>query len=77
MAQPPSRGRSTTGWTKITTGGDLAETANNLAYVVRVFETDKLGNARCTDLAAAGNTINSGVFVAGKFGVDKVAPTAA
>jgi len=66
-----------TGWTKITTAGDLAATLANNVYAVRMFETDKLGNARCTDLAAAGNTINSGVFVAGKFGVDKVAPTAA
>ena len=67
---------STSGWTKITNGGDLAATLSNTAYVVRVFETDKLGNARCTDLANAGNLINSGVFANGKFGVDKVAPTA-
>ena len=66
-----------TGWTKIANAGDLAATLANNVYAVRMFETDKLGNARCTDLAAAGNTINSGVFVAGKFGVDKVAPTAA
>jgi len=38
-----------TGWTKIATGGDLAATLSNTAYVVRVFETDKLGNARCND----------------------------
>jgi hypothetical protein len=68
---------STTGWTKLTSGtaGDLADSPNNTAYVVRLFETDKLGNARCTDLAAAQNTINSGAFARGTIGVDKVAPT--
>jgi len=65
-----------TGWTKITTGADLAETTTNTAYVVRVFETDKLGNSRCVDLASAPNTINSGVFANGIFGVDKTPPTA-
>jgi hypothetical protein len=69
---------STTGWTKFATGNDIPVSANNLAYVVRVFETDKLGNSRCTDLssAAAVNGINNGAFANGKFGVDKVAPTA-
>jgi len=68
---------STAGWTKIATAGDLAATANNVAYVVRMFETDKLGNARCTDLSNAAYNINAtAAFVNGKFGVDKVAPTA-
>jgi hypothetical protein len=66
---------STSGWTKIANAGDLAETLSNTSYVVRVFETDKLGNARCTDLANAQNTINSGTFANGTFGVDKTAPT--
>jgi hypothetical protein len=68
---------STTGWTKLTSGtaGDLADSPNNTAYVVRVFETDKLGNARCTDLSNAANIINSGAYVKGTIGVDKVAPT--
>jgi len=68
---------STTGWTKITTAGDLAATLANTAYVVRVFEADRLLNSRCTDLAAAPNTINTGAFARGVFGVDKVPPTAA
>jgi hypothetical protein len=71
---------ATTGWTKITTGGDLAATLANNVYVVRVFETDKLGNARCTDLAAGLGSINTGGYTlatVGKFGVDKVPPTAA
>jgi len=67
---------STSGWTKITNGGDLAATLANTAYVVRVFESDLLKNARCVDLAAAPNTINTGTFARGTFGVDKVAPTA-
>ena len=78
---------STTGWTKITTAGDLAATTVATAYVVRVFEADALGNSRCTDLvippAAAvnlGTAINTGVAGtytanAATFGVDKVAPT--
>jgi hypothetical protein len=71
---------ATTGWTKIATGGDLAATLANNIYVVRVFETDKLGNARCTDLANNLGSINTGGYslaTVGKFGVDKVAPTAA
>ena len=70
---------STTGWTKITTAGDLAATLANTAYVVRVFETDKLGNARCTDLASAAEhqPTTGALRNGGKFGVDKVAPTAA
>ena len=70
---------ATTGWTKITTGGDLAATLANNVYVVRVFETDKLGNARCTDLVNGLGNINTNTYtlaVVGKFGVDKVAPTA-
>jgi hypothetical protein len=67
---------STTGWTKIATGGDIPASATNTAYVIRVFETDKLGNARCTDLGATANLTNSGVFARGLFGVDKVAPVA-
>src|SRR6185437_11514764 len=68
-----------TGWTKIATAGDLAETTNNTAYVVRVIEADKLGNQRCTDVSTGINTINTtgGAFVAAKFGVDKTPPTAA
>jgi len=71
---------STTGWTKITTGADLAETLVNTSYVVRVFESDKLLNARCTDLTnGTAGVLNSGVsgafFAArGSFGVDKTAP---
>ena len=43
-----------------------------------MYESDKLLNERCTELAAAQNTINSSApFVVGRFGVDKVAPTAA
>ncbi|HTE45511.1 MAG TPA: Ig-like domain-containing protein [Gemmatimonadaceae bacterium] len=69
---------STAGWTKITTAGDLAATLSNTAYVVRAFEADKLGNARCTDLAAGANTINTnGAFAKGTFGQDKLPPTAA
>jgi hypothetical protein len=78
---------STTGWTKITTAGDLAATTLATAYVVRVFESDALGNSRCTDLvvppaalANLGTAINtniSGAYTANAatFGVDKVAPT--
>jgi hypothetical protein len=68
---------ATTGFTKITTAGDLAETLGNTAYIVRVFESDALLNARCNDLAAGPNLINSGIFAVGKFGVDKTPPTAA
>jgi len=63
-------------WVKITSPADLAETLVNTAYVVRAFEMDKLLNARCTDLAAAQNTINGGAFANGTFGVDKTAPSA-
>jgi len=74
---------STTGWTKFSTGADIAESAGNTQYVTRVFETDALGNARCTDLAVNPNTIagaapniNTGAFAFATFGVDKTAPTA-
>ena len=68
---------STTGWTKISTGNDLAETINNLAYVVRVFEADKLLNSRCTDLANTRVSVNTGAWTLGKFGVDKTPPASA
>ncbi|MEP6495654.1 MAG: Ig-like domain-containing protein, partial [bacterium] len=69
---------STTGWTKITTAGDLAATLANTAYVVRTFESDKLGNARCTDLSAGlAQIFTNGGFVRGTFGQDKLPPTAA
>lgn len=68
---------STSGWTKIATAGDLAETLGNTSYVVRLFENDALLNARCNDLASGPNLINSGVFTRGTFGVDKTAPLAA
>jgi hypothetical protein len=74
---------ATTGWTKFATGADLAESLGNTQYVARVFETDALGNARCTDLAVNPNTlagaapnINTGAFAFAKFGVDKTPPTA-
>jgi hypothetical protein len=70
---------STTGWTKISTGGDLAGSPVNTQYVIRGFETDKLGNARCVDMAANNLTtlnIGNGAFAVGKLGVDKIAPTA-
>jgi hypothetical protein len=77
---------STTGWTKVANGGEVASasSANNASFVVRVFETDKLGNSRCTDLslppATVGAFINTGAnFFAtnkGTFGVDVVPPTA-
>jgi hypothetical protein len=63
----------TTGFTQVTTGGDLAATANNQAYVVRILELDKLNNIRCTDVG----TGIGGAFTIQTFGVDKVAPTAA
>lgn len=63
----------TTGWTSIATANDLPPTQTNLVYIVRVFETDKLGNYRCTDL---GTGVNTAGFVLSKFGVDKVAPIA-
>ena len=63
----------TTGFTQVATANDLPPTSTNLIYVVRVFETDKLGNFRCTDLGTGINTVG---FVLSKFGVDKVAPVA-
>jgi len=77
---------SISGWTKVNTANDLAATTASNVYVVRVFEIDKLGNERCTDLAKApaagalGTMINTGVAGtytanAATFGVDKVAPT--
>jgi hypothetical protein len=72
---------SITGWTKLTSGtaADIPSSTANTAYVLRLFETDALGNARCTDLSATANDINSNAvaFAAGKLGVDKVPPTAA
>jgi hypothetical protein len=67
-----------TGWTKFTTSADIPASIAK-AYVVRVFESDKLLNARCTDIALpAGNaiSINNGAFTSGPFGVDKIAPEA-
>jgi hypothetical protein len=61
---------ATTGLTQITTAGDLAATVVNTAYKVRINETDKLGNVRCTDLGAFGAPVQT------TFGVDKGAPTA-
>jgi hypothetical protein len=63
----------TTGFTQIATANDLPPTSTNLVYVVRIFETDKLGNFRCTDL---GSNVGTTAFVQQKFGVDKVAPVA-
>lgn len=80
---------STAGWTKITSPAALSATVSNTVYTVRLFETDLLGNARCTDLAipptlaTVGKIINTGVagtFGAanqGRFGVDKGAPSIA
>jgi hypothetical protein len=68
---------SITGWTKIATGNDLAETITNQAYVVRVFEADKLNNSRCTDVSAARLTVNTGGWANGAFGVDKTPPVSA
>ena len=84
---------STTGWTKVANGGEVASASspNNVSFVVRMFETDKLGNARCTDLAKPTTDVadvitsffNTGVANSffninrGTFGVDVVAPTAA
>jgi len=65
---------TTTGWTSVATANDLPPTQTNLIYVVRIFETDKLGNFRCTDLGTGVNTVG---FVLSRFGVDKVAPIAA
>jgi hypothetical protein len=74
-------------WKKITTAGDLDASIVSTAYVIRVFEADKLGNERCTDLvippataANLGTMINTGVAGtytanAATFGVDKGAPT--
>lgn len=61
---------ATTGLTQITTAGDLAATLVNTSYRVRVNETDKLGNVRCTDL---GGSAGAGQAT---FGVDKGIPTA-
>jgi predicted small lipoprotein YifL len=74
---------STTGWTKVANGGEVSSSssASNTAFVARIFETDKLGNARCSDLSipntVVGDEINTGSFTNGTFGVDVVAPTAA
>jgi hypothetical protein len=73
---------ATTGWTPINTGGDLAEAdaTGNPFFIVRIFETDKLGNARCTDLPINANVspnVNTGAFAAGRFSVDKTPPTVA
>ena len=79
---------STTGWTKVNNAGDVsaASTSSNAAFVVRIFETDKLGNARCADLSTeavrVGTVIQglfntgAGTFPRGNFGVDRVVPTA-
>ena len=71
---------ATTGWTSIPNAGALAEAdaTGNPFFIVRVFETDKLGNARCVDMAVNANAspnINTGAFAAGRFSVDKTAPT--
>lgn len=63
----------TTGWTQVATGGDLAESANNQQYVVRIVEADKLGNVRCTDV---GTGVGTGSFAVAMFGVDKTPPNA-
>jgi hypothetical protein len=63
---------ATTGFTQVSTGNDIPESSTNLQYVVRVLETDKLGNIRCTDLG----TVAGGVFTVARFGVDKTPPTA-
>jgi hypothetical protein len=73
---------ATTGWTPINTAGDLAEAdaTGNPFFIVRIFETDKLGNARCTDLAVNANValnINTTGFASGRFSVDKTPPTVA
>src|SRR6185503_15406644 len=73
---------STTGWTKITNAGDLAATLANTAYIVRIFESDALLNARCSDLSNGTQAHNQNAGATaffnarGSFGVDKVAPTA-
>jgi Big-like domain-containing protein len=59
---------TTTGFTAVTSGADLANSTNNAGYVVRILETDKLGNVRCADLSTGG--------VRTTFGVDKNAPVA-
>jgi hypothetical protein len=53
-----------TGWTIVAKGSDIPNSTAG-AYVARIFETDKLGNVRCSDLGGA---------VAATFGVDLQAP---
>ena len=67
----------TTGLTQITTAGALDATLQNTDYKVRVFETDKLGNVRCTDIGGAVPVaVAAPAIQALTFGVDKGAPTA-
>ena len=48
VADAPSDFRGLANWTKVTSANDLAETISNTAYMLKMFETDWLGNARET-----------------------------
>jgi hypothetical protein len=66
----------TTGLTQVATGNDIPVSTTNTAYIVRVLETDKLGNVRCMDLGTNAALADGTAGNTGTFGVDKLAPVA-
>jgi hypothetical protein len=62
-------------WIEVTTNSAaLQEGPNNQRYVIRALEVDRLGNQRCSDLATADHTINTGAFARARLGVDLQPP---
>jgi Big-like domain-containing protein len=66
----------TTGLTQVATGNDIPVSTTNTAYIVRVLETDKLGNVRCADIGTNASLADGTAANTGTFGVDKLAPVA-
>jgi hypothetical protein len=66
----------TTGLTQAATGNDIPTSTTNTQFIVRVLETDKLGNVRCMDLGTSAALAGGTLATTGTFGVDKQAPTA-